>query len=89
MPVATDAIAPHVCVSAETGSFKTPIARATSAIESADPCAIWPTKPRYSRTHVTLEEVVHEFCVFLIVHACVRSESGNVLTPSPLSWRNH
>src|SRR6266478_7084268 len=43
MPVVTEAIAPQVCVSAETGRCRTPIAKATFAIESTEPRAIWTT----------------------------------------------
>jgi hypothetical protein len=52
MPVATDAIAPHVCVSAETGSFKTPIAKATSANRAND-------RYREVVTDPTTKEIIH------------------------------
>src|ERR1700746_2119243 len=39
-PVATEATAPQVCVSGDTGNFNTPIAKATLAIDKDAPWAI-------------------------------------------------
>ncbi len=49
MPVVTEAIAPQVRVSGDTGRFRVPIASATFAIVSAAPWPIWPRPLNHRR----------------------------------------
>src|SRR5207245_5992882 len=65
-PVETEATAPHVCVSGETGNLSAPTASATLAIENAEPWAIWPSPLNYRSDFLCVSAVLR-LSIFLYI----------------------